>query len=76
VPVRWGHRGDIQLSALSGITGPEEVQRFSAAGVSMVLVGETLMRAADPREAILTLLGQQVSCSRFWQLHTLAVACK
>ncbi|KAG5180335.1 indole-3-glycerol phosphate synthase-domain-containing protein [Tribonema minus] len=57
--IRWGHRGDIQLAALSGITGPAEVDAFRAAGVSMVLVGETLMRAADPREAIRTLLGQQ-----------------
>lgn len=33
--------------------------RFSNMGVSMVLVGETLMRADDPGKAIRTLLGKE-----------------
>ncbi|CAM9625132.1 unnamed protein product [Pylaiella littoralis] len=48
----------IVLSALSGITGPDDVKRFDEMGVSMVLVGETLMRAENPAEAIDTLLGK------------------
>ena len=33
--------------------------RFGNMGVSMVLVGETLMRADDPGKAIRTLLGKE-----------------
>eukprot|EP00752_Nemacystus_decipiens_P006212 g5604.t1 len=49
----------IVLSALSGITGPDDVKRFEEMGVSMVLVGETLMRAEDPGKAIRALLGKE-----------------
>ena len=34
--------------ALSGITGPESVTPFRAAGLHGVLVGEALMRSEEP----------------------------
>ncbi|CBN76040.1 Bifunctional Indole-3-Glycerol Phosphate Synthase/Phosphoribosylanthranilate Isomerase (C-terminal) [Ectocarpus siliculosus] len=58
-PTESWTRDRIVLSALSGITGPEDVKRFETMGVSMVLVGETLMRAEDPAKAIRTLLGEE-----------------
>jgi indole-3-glycerol phosphate synthase len=36
----------------SGIHGPEDVDRLGAAGVDAVLVGESLVRAADAMEAV------------------------
>jgi indole-3-glycerol phosphate synthase len=44
--------------AESGITTPHDVQQLEDAGVDAILVGETLMRADDPAEAIRTLLGR------------------
>ncbi|MGN6373742.1 MAG: indole-3-glycerol phosphate synthase TrpC [Solirubrobacteraceae bacterium] len=41
----------------SGIKEPEQLRRLSEAGVHAVLVGETLMRAADPEQALARLLG-------------------
>jgi indole-3-glycerol phosphate synthase len=41
----------------SGITGRADVERLAAAGVKAVLVGETLMRAADPGAALRALRG-------------------
>ena len=38
--------------ALSGITGPESVTPFRAAGLHGVLVGEALMRSEDPGAAV------------------------
>ena len=42
----------------SGIHGPEDVARMNDAGVYGFLVGESLMRAADPGEALSSLLNQ------------------
>lgn len=39
---------DVILCALSGIFTPQDVQKFAAAGVRAVLIGESLMRAKDP----------------------------
>jgi len=50
-------RGDIALAALSGISVRADVARYEEAGVSVVLVGETLMRASDPSLAVRELLG-------------------
>jgi indole-3-glycerol phosphate synthase len=36
----------------SGISGPEQLERLHRAGVAAVLVGGTLMRAADPEQAL------------------------
>jgi anthranilate synthase/indole-3-glycerol phosphate synthase/phosphoribosylanthranilate isomerase len=47
---------DIMIAALSGITSADDVQQFRRAGVSCVLVGETLMKSADPRATIAELL--------------------
>ncbi|EAU91517.1 anthranilate synthase [Coprinopsis cinerea okayama7 len=41
-----GH--DVTLCALSGISGPEDVNRYASEGVGAVLIGESLMRAEDP----------------------------
>jgi indole-3-glycerol phosphate synthase len=42
----------------SGIRSREQVERAAAAGADAVLVGEALMRAADPGEALRGLLGR------------------
>jgi indole-3-glycerol phosphate synthase len=38
--------------AESGIRGPEDVTTYAAAGADVVLVGEALVRRADPRRAV------------------------
>ncbi|CAA7261654.1 unnamed protein product [Cyclocybe aegerita] len=38
---------DVILCALSGIAGPEDVQKYASEGVGAVLIGESLMRAKD-----------------------------
>jgi len=43
------------LVSESGIRTAEDVRRLQSAGVKAVLVGETLMRAADPAEALRSL---------------------
>jgi anthranilate synthase/indole-3-glycerol phosphate synthase/phosphoribosylanthranilate isomerase len=48
---------EVILIALSGITGREDVVRYTAQGVSAVLVGESLMRAEDKGAFVRTLLG-------------------
>jgi indole-3-glycerol phosphate synthase len=40
----------------SGIAAPEQLRELERQGVSAVLVGETLMRAPDPRGALAALL--------------------
>lgn len=47
---------DIILCALSGISTPQDVQRFTSAGIHAVLVGESIMRAEDPGSFIHSLL--------------------
>ncbi len=51
---------DVTLCALSGISGPEDVRKYVDQGVGAVLVGESLMRAADPGRFVRTLLGIEV----------------
>jgi indole-3-glycerol phosphate synthase len=48
---------DVVLVSESGIRTRRDVQRLEAAGVSAILVGETLMRAADVGLAVERLLG-------------------
>lgn len=43
----------------SGIAGAEQLVKLEDAGVDAVLVGETLMRSADPEAALRTLLGDR-----------------
>ncbi|MFZ1926165.1 MAG: indole-3-glycerol phosphate synthase TrpC [Solirubrobacteraceae bacterium] len=40
----------------SGISKPEQLEQLERAGVAAVLVGESLMRAPDPEQALATLL--------------------
>ncbi|WP_270238324.1 indole-3-glycerol phosphate synthase TrpC [Rothia kristinae] len=40
------------IVAESGVTGPEVVADYAAAGADVVLVGEALVRTEDPREAV------------------------
>ncbi|OCH92022.1 N-anthranilate isomerase [Obba rivulosa] len=47
---------DVVLCALSGITGPKDVQTYQQQGVRAVLVGEALMRAKDTRAFVRELL--------------------
>ncbi|KAK3716026.1 anthranilate synthase / indole-3-glycerol phosphate synthase [Vermiconidia calcicola] len=48
---------DTVLCALSGISGPQDVEPYQQAGVGAVLVGEALMRAKDTAKCIAELLG-------------------
>jgi indole-3-glycerol phosphate synthase len=50
--------GDLTLVAESGIRGGDEVARLAEAGFSAVLVGESLVSSADPREAAAALIGE------------------
>jgi len=45
----------------SGISGPRDLARLDEAGVDAVLVGETLMRAPEPGEALRGLLGYRTT---------------
>ncbi|KAG2186998.1 hypothetical protein INT44_003226 [Umbelopsis vinacea] len=45
------------LAALSGITGRKDVEIYVEQGVGAVLVGESLMRAEDPKKFVADLLG-------------------
>ncbi len=42
----------------SGVSGPEDVERLAQIGADAVLVGETLMRAADKKQALSKLQGK------------------
>jgi indole-3-glycerol phosphate synthase len=48
---------EVALVSESGIRDRRDVERLAAAGVSAILVGETLMRAPDIGQAVLELLG-------------------
>lgn len=50
-------REDVVLCALSGITGRADVERYVKQGVKAVLVGESLMRAEDPKAFMHEMLG-------------------
>ncbi|KAG8907263.1 bifunctional tryptophan synthase trp1 [Tulasnella sp. 403] len=51
-----GKEREVILCALSGISGPEDVRKYVEQGVGAILVGESLMRAADPAAFIGRLL--------------------
>nr|OQO19434.1 Multifunctional tryptophan biosynthesis protein [Rachicladosporium sp. CCFEE 5018] len=62
---------DTILCALSGITGPQDVEPYLKTGVGAVLVGEALMRAKDTTKFIGELLGgdtQQVQRKKVTKL--------
>ena len=50
--------GEVIVVSESGISSPAQLETLHSAGVHAVLVGETLMRAADPAAALRTLLGR------------------
>jgi indole-3-glycerol phosphate synthase len=50
---------EIPLVSESGIRDHRDMQRLAVHGVKAALVGETLMRAADPAEALRVLVGGQ-----------------
>lgn len=50
--------GDVIVVSESGISSPAQLRSLHSAGVQAVLVGETLMRAADPAAALRALLGR------------------
>ena len=50
---------EIPLVSESGIRDHQDMQRLAEHGVGAALVGETLMRAADPAEALRSLVGGQ-----------------
>ena len=47
--------GEYSLCALSGMSSAQDVDRYRQKGVGMCLIGESLMRAADPKAAISSL---------------------
>lgn len=47
--------------AESGIHGPEDAARMEAAGADAILVGELLMRAADPGSVLRSLVGAEAA---------------
>ena len=51
--------GGVTVVSESGIVGAEQLGNLEDAGVDAVLVGETLMRSADPEAALRTLLGDR-----------------
>ncbi|KAF2122638.1 indole-3-glycerol phosphate synthase-domain-containing protein [Lophiotrema nucula] len=51
------------VCALSGISGPKDVEPYTKSGVGAVLVGEALMRASDTASFISELLGGSTSAS-------------
>ena len=53
-----GAHADALVAALSGISTREDVARFEGVGAKAVLVGEALMRAADPAAMIAELRGR------------------
>ena len=54
---------DVVKVAESGITGPADVGALVAAGYDAVLVGEALVRAADPARAVADLVAAGAQCS-------------
>jgi indole-3-glycerol phosphate synthase len=53
--------GRVLRVAESGIRGREDISRLSAAGYDAFLIGETLMREADPGAALERLLGREAA---------------
>ena len=49
--------GDVLFISESGVKTPEDVQKLRAIGADAVLIGETLMRAADKRQKLNELKG-------------------
>lgn len=47
-----GSHSEYALCALSGMSSASDVDRYRKKGVGMCLIGESLMRAADPKAAI------------------------
>ncbi|WWC69860.1 uncharacterized protein I206_103803 [Kwoniella pini CBS 10737] len=48
---------NVILCALSGISGPEDVEKYVKEGVRAVLVGESLMRSKDTKQFLRSLIG-------------------
>lgn len=57
----WSKDGSLCIAALSGITDAHEVRTFQELGVQCVLVGEALMKAADPAAKIRELLSTETA---------------
>jgi len=59
------------LCALSGMSGPDDVERYRSVGVGMVLVGEGLMRSNDPAATIRSFgLDPSISNTNFKEVNT------
>lgn len=53
------------LCALSGMSSADDVERYRQKGVGMCLIGESLMRAADPKAAIQSLCLNPVDYEKY-----------
>jgi anthranilate synthase/indole-3-glycerol phosphate synthase/phosphoribosylanthranilate isomerase len=63
------------VCALSGISGPHNVEAYEKNGVKAVLVGEALMRASNPRTFIDNLLGGSAKPSKEGRHDVLVKIC-
>ena len=64
---------DVIICALSGISGPKDVDAYKQSGVGAVLVGEALMRATNTLEFIHELLGDSERDSDLEEKHDVLV---
>jgi indole-3-glycerol phosphate synthase len=56
--------GGVTVVSESGIAGAEQLNDLEEAGVDGVLVGESLMRSADPEAALRKLRGDRTDAAR------------
>jgi len=52
-----GYTGDALIVAESGIETPADIRRLDTVGARAFLIGESLLRGGQPREALATLAG-------------------
>ena len=66
---------DTIVCALSGISGPADVEAYKANGVRGILVGEALMRASDTSKFVAQLLGESMTKPKFKEASVLVKIC-
>ncbi|KAK9762581.1 anthranilate synthase / indole-3-glycerol phosphate synthase [Basidiobolus ranarum] len=66
---------DVILTALSGITGPQDVSKYMEQGVGAVLISEALMRSPDKKKFIHSLIQSEVTTPNTQQSTPLVKIC-
>ena len=59
-----GYHGDALIVAESGIETPADIRRLHAAGARAFLIGESLLREGEPRDALARLIGNLAAAPR------------